>query len=266
MAGDLNWNYWCPCQIDMEASPITFPPDSDDANDRVARIMADEASLGGNKCRNRAPKFECRPPKSSSEPASDVADRFDDAPDLAESLGPSLIRPPSMAPERRNPHCADEVELRAHRHHEDDECIQRQELRLQTRHIHNATAPHLYSFRFRMPAEIEDRRNSIRWVTVQWKQEPISEAYERQFGDEWGPSPFLAQRFDDGVLHVTVQDEHCRCKVASAPYPDGSIPAWAPGRAQYCESTKPGEVGLACTPELYVQYDPNPILSSALGQ
>ena len=57
-----------------------------------------------------------------------------------------------------------------------------------------------------MPAVIQDTKNSVRWVIAQWKQEPVSPAYK-------DPSPVLAQRFDDGVLHVTVQDEDCRCRV-----------------------------------------------------
>ena len=44
----------------------------------------------------------------------------------------------------------------------------------------------------------------MRWVTAQWKQEPISARYDDEFKKGWGPSPFLAQRYDDGVLHVTV--------------------------------------------------------------
>ena len=145
--------------------------------------------------------------------------------------------------------------------------MQRQELRLQDQHSHPADQPHLYSFRIRMPAIIEDRTNSIRWVTAQWKQEPISEAYQRQFGDTWAPSPFLAQRFDDGVLHVTVQDKHCRCKIASAPNPDGSNVVWADGRARYCASTKPDDTeNSSCTPDLDLKYGSNPVLPIALGQ
>src|SRR5689334_9231925 len=59
---NLNWNYWCPCQINMERSPITFAEDADRPGKRFARIPVDDASLGGNVCRKGPPAFECRPP------------------------------------------------------------------------------------------------------------------------------------------------------------------------------------------------------------
>jgi hypothetical protein len=149
---------------------------------------------------------------------------------------------------------------------EEDLCLQRQELRFQKPYQHDAAKPHRYSFRFRMPAHIEDRTNSLRWVIAQWKQEPLSDSYQSQFGRGEGPSPFLAQRFDDGVLHVTVQDEHCRCKVASAPNPDGSNDVWQDGPAQYCVWTKPTDEGKPCQADLRVKYGANPVLPSALGQ
>jgi hypothetical protein len=37
-----------------------------------------------------------------------------------------------------------------------------------------------------------------------------------QWKEPDGDSPFLAQRYDNGVLHVTVQNDHCRCVVAKA--------------------------------------------------
>ena len=121
---------------------------------------------------------------------------------------------------------------------EEDECIQRQELRLTEKYVHDAAKPYLYSLRFRMPKEVGDEKNSIRWVIGQWKQEPVSDKYETEFGKEWGASPFLAQRFDDGVLHITVQDEHCRCMIASAPRKEEEL-IWKSGTPQYCQSTRP---------------------------
>jgi hypothetical protein len=268
-ASDLNLGYWCPCQIKTISAPVTFPTDPTQPGDRVARIVVDDASLGGNVCRSGSPEFECRPPLST---AAFIAFEKDEGIDAAvgspEPLGPTLIRPPGVATfgaVLRNPYCTEAVLRRAMDGGEEGQCIQRQELRLQKQYTHNADEPRLYSVRFRLPDSIEDRISSLRWVTAQWKQETVSESYRHQFGDKWAPSPFLAQRFDDGVLHVTVQDEHCRCMVASAPYPDGSILAWRDGRAQYCASTKPEEEGRACMPDLYVQYGPNPVLSSGLG-
>jgi hypothetical protein len=258
-AHNLNWEFWCACQINIKRAPILFPPDRDQMKDRVAAITVDDASLGGNVCRYGSPYFECKPTDSRFRHTDD---------DLVEPLGPNQIHAPAVAffsASTKNPYCTDDVMRRAIAANEEGLCIQRQELRLQKRYRHSTDTPHLYSLRFRLPKKIEDRKNSIRWITAQWKQEPVSGHYQREFGNDWGPSPFLAQRFDNGVLHVTVQDEHCRCKVASAPYPNGSNPVWADGRAQYCESTKPRHEGETCTPELYVKYGANPILSTGLG-
>ena len=80
-----------------------------------------------------------------------------------------------------------------------------------------------------------------------------------------GPSPFLAQRFDAGILHVTIQDEHCRCLVASAPLWDGSILPTRNGVPQHCLSTRPdASEGTVCTPDLEVRYGNEPVLSSPL--
>jgi len=250
-ANDLNSEFWCPCQIMTISSPIIFPVDPNQPGDRIARIVVDEVSLGGNVCRRGPPEFECQPPGLATFVIFDEDEENEAASGTREPLGPTFIRPPDIAAFRaplKNPYCTEVVLRRAMDTGEEGLCIQRQELRLQKRYTHNANEPHFYSFRFRMPEEIEDRATSIRWVTAQWKQEPVSESYRRQFGRDWAPSPFLAQRFDDGVLHVTVQDEHCRCMVASAPYPDGSVLDWNDGRAQYCASTKPREEGQTCTP------------------
>ena len=52
---ELNWRYWCPCQIDMKEAPIEFLPDPDQGGDGIARITANEASLGGNVCHYKSP-------------------------------------------------------------------------------------------------------------------------------------------------------------------------------------------------------------------
>lgn len=281
--GTLNWRLWCPCQINMEEAPIRFQQDPNEAGDGYISIVADDASLGGNVCRSAAPEYECRPPMdepfsmlhmSGLEEGTAGAVAVPEDPD---PLGPSFIQPPGDAvPERRvpptaaphpNPYCNDDVLRRVEAAGEERECIQRQELRLQKAYRHAATEPYLYTIAFRMPKNIEDQTNSIRWVTAQWKHEPISAVYEQQFGKGWGASPFLAQRFDNGVLYVTVQDEHCRCMVASAPGIDGSTVEWNDGKAQYCVSTRPGDPpGTACTADLEVEYGPNPTLTSPRGR
>ncbi len=65
-----------------------------------------------------------------------------------------------------------------------------------------------YGFSFKIAGEISEH-GSTRWVIGQWKQESNG-------------SPFLAQRYDNGVFHITVQDNDCRIIVAQADgHPDG---------------------------------------------
>jgi len=59
-----------------------------------------------------------------------------------------------------------------------------------------------YRFRFKIAGDAPDT-GSIRWVIGQWKQES-------------GGSPFLAQRFDNGVFHITVQHNDNRILVTKA--------------------------------------------------
>jgi hypothetical protein len=281
---ELDWGIWCPCQLDMANAPIQFLAGDGAEDGSFSRIAANEFSLGGNRCRAGKPDLECVDPRERREVFfSAFAAGFDAMPEASEPLGPSLIEPepaetlgPRMllrdsprapTPQHANPWCTDDKELAAHRRHEEDECIQRQELRLQKKYEHASDDAHIYSLRFRMPATIEDTTNSIRWVTAQWKHEPVDKAYHETFGEDWGPSPFLAQRFDDGVLHITVQDEHCRCIVASAPNPRDPSAVPRKQADMRCLSTEPGpQNGRECKSSLSVTYGDDPVLSSARGQ
>ncbi len=60
-----------------------------------------------------------------------------------------------------------------------------------------------YGFSLRVRGEYPDDGLSTRWILAQFKEQT----------DE---SPFLALRFDDGVFHITVQDDSERYTVASA--------------------------------------------------
>ena len=60
-----------------------------------------------------------------------------------------------------------------------------------------------YSFAFRIEGDYP-RFGSTRWVVGQWKEENRA-------------SPFLAQRFDNGVFHITVQSNDHREVIAAAP-------------------------------------------------
>lgn len=258
---DLNWRYWCPCQIDMKNAPVELAPNPDGRNDGIARITVNQTTLGGNVCHY---KSECRLPANSRPADYNPANESNES-GRPKASSPSVFRARDNEV-LKNPYCTEGVMRRAIAAGQEDLCIQRQELRLQRPYQHEAGKPYVYSMRFRMPAQVEDRTNSIRWVIAQWKQEPLSDAYNSQFGKGAGPSPFLAQRFDDGVLHVTVQDVFCRCKVASAPNPDGSTDDWRDGPAQYCVWTKsPGE-GKPCRADLQVKYGASPILPSPLGR
>jgi polysaccharide lyase-like protein len=185
-------------------------------------------------------------------------------PDTPKLLAPSLVDhqvivPAAAIDTNGDPYCGSAIVRKALAAGEEGSCIQRQELRFQSKYAHPADEPFTYKLRFRMPAVIQDTKNSVRWVIAQWKQEPVSPAYS-------DPSPVLAQRFDDGVLHVTVQDGDCRCKVASAPMPDGSIWPARNGIAHDCMSTRRGDPDrMACTPDLALEYGADPVLPSALG-
>ncbi len=60
-----------------------------------------------------------------------------------------------------------------------------------------------YSFSFRINGEFP-RTGTTRWVIGQWKEETEG-------------SPFLAQRFDNGVFHISIQENDKRMIIASAP-------------------------------------------------
>jgi|GEM_PF-5141536 len=89
--------------------------------------------------------------------------------------------------------------------------IQRNELRFKDRNDwHKDDESHWYSINFKVVGAEGNELPTVgskRWVNAQWKYEKL------------GPndSPFLAQRFDNGVLHVTVEDGFCRCMIAKGP-------------------------------------------------
>ncbi len=94
---------------------------------------------------------------------------------------------------------------------EDRDCggrCQRNEIRIANRLRLRFGEEAWYSFSFKIVGEISEH-DSNRYVIGQWKQESDG-------------SPFLAQRYDNGVFHITVQDNDCRIIVAQANgHPDG---------------------------------------------
>ncbi len=94
---------------------------------------------------------------------------------------------------------------------EDSGCggdCQRNEIRIANRLRLRFGEEAWYSFSFKIAGEISEH-GSKRWIIGQWKQESDG-------------SPFLAQRYDNGVFHITVQDNDCRIIVAQTDgHPDG---------------------------------------------
>jgi hypothetical protein len=79
-----------------------------------------------------------------------------------------------------------------------------------------ADAGHWYTMKFRVEEDKKDKIpvcGSIRWVLAQWKYAIMRKDTKDL---KVNGSPFLAQRFDNGVLHITVEDGFCRCMIAKA--------------------------------------------------
>ena len=106
----------------------------------------------------------------------------------------SLVPFTALTESHGSPYCTDDIWQQALAAGEENECYQRQEIKFQSPYARPSDKPYIYKFRFRMPAVIFDEKNSIRWVTAQWKQEPISPDYKAQPGEEkWDPSPVVAE-------------------------------------------------------------------------
>ena len=94
---------------------------------------------------------------------------------------------------------------------EDRDCngrCQRNEIRMARRLDLKFGEEAWYAFSFKIMGDISEH-GSTRWIIGQWKQDSNG-------------SPFLAQRYDNGVFHITVQDNDCRILVAHANgHPDG---------------------------------------------
>jgi hypothetical protein len=236
----LNMSVWCDCLTDSGRMPVQIVPDPDDAKDGIGRIVVDERMLGGRLC-----MAGCKQKPASG---SFVAD----FPGSTDTLTSSLVSPSgkSWKPTKPQPdrYCTPEI-LERIKGVEEELCIQRQELRLQSDLEKEVSVPQWFSFRIKLPAKVFNDKDSIRWVTAQWKGEPAKKT------DGVAPSPFLAQRYDDGVLNVTVQNRACRCLVASAPLVSGEKYAWVNGEAKYCMPTSdlPGDPEV-CKSDLMVEY------------
>ncbi len=75
----------------------------------------------------------------------------------------------------------------------------RNQIRLGTKYRLKAGTPAWYGFSLRVEGKVP-RRGSIRTILAEWKE-------------HGGASPFAALRYDNGVLHLSVQDNRCRSLV-----------------------------------------------------
>src|SRR5258706_4792391 len=127
--------------------------------------------------------------------------------DTKERLGPSLI-----APRRQLVTISDSNRCPQPEMQNGKALVQRNELRFTSNVLrHPSDRAHWYSLAFKMDGAGGDSIpdcGSVRWINAQWKLDKSSPG-----GSD---SPFLAQRFDNGVLHITVQDGFCRCVIAKA--------------------------------------------------
>lgn len=125
---------------------------------------------------------------------------------------------------------------------EDDERCQRNEVVAAENRRVRYGEERWYGFSFRMNGHIPTC-GSRRWVIAQWKQ-------SNEF------SPFLAQRFDNGVFHITVQDAHCRCRIAVSEGDPDRVAAVGE-RPLLCHETRPDAPesrARACASRLEVDY------------
>ena len=128
---------------------------------------------------------------------------------VEERLGPSLVEPDEAAVTGKFCPPGDEVE------------DQRNELRFRRRdNFHPVDAGHWYAITFRLAGaggDVIPDCGSARWINAQWKYDTSKAASAAREDEFLNGSPFLAQRFDNGVLHVTVEDGFCRCLIAKGP-------------------------------------------------
>jgi hypothetical protein len=172
----------------------------------------------------------------------------------SERLGPSLIPPrrqPVLSSQAGAEDCLQPETVNG------KTLVQRNELRFRpAQYQHSANRPHWYSIEFKLSGDAGDKIpdcGSARWVISQWKFANTP----RGASD----SPFLAQRFDNGVLHLTIEDDHCRCLVAKADGdPDrmshAQVTPALPGAKLHpvpplaCRTTAPGpDEGKPCVPK-----------------
>lgn len=259
----LDETVWCQCQITPSKTPVNLWQDLHD-NVTGLTITVNESSLGGKACQ---PKCKAPPPTTTASAAlpTDLAGQIE----LPESLGPPLkTRAAALSLDAvgGDPYCDEAARRRGKQAGQEgeDPCSQRQELRLHDHLRFPSADVQTYSFRFRMPKDVLDKENSIRWITAQWKQQPYDEEnYKESLPD--GPSPVVAQRYDDGILWITVQSDLCRCVVAGASPTNTRGKQWANGTPTDCvtiDARKPEGSECEVPPNLVATYENGGVLAS----
>lgn len=250
---------WCDCR--MQRSAFSSGKDADQtAFGRIAVIVSD---VMGDDCTSDEKKACASRKASSSAPLASSELLY--GVDAGDDLGPSLIVRPQASSAIGDivqqsligkdagdgnlpggPYCTPQMRSAAvpEGREKDAHCVQRVELTWQGTSKHQISPKreaYHYTIRFRVPGKVIDVEKSVRWVIAQWKQDAVDgEHYKDVSGPSWdGPGPFLAQRYDNGVLHVTAQAEDCRCLIAWQPHKDGPAVLVGESRPVLCERTSP---------------------------
>jgi hypothetical protein len=221
----LNTAYWDPCQVDVQ------------------RLLFSEVDFGGDKRKVIVNTVDPNTGKPDTCPDGQVAFLalqslgiiLPDADiDSSESLGESLV--PAQDPSLSGP---------AQCPPGDKENFQRNELRPWQKRpdlTHDFRQPHWYSIVFGTDGDIP-ACGSARWVITQWKQSGVD-------------SPVIAQRYDNGVLHVTVESANCRCVVAQATGdPDAIMSALSKSARRSVQLEDHGPIKCDCPSDLQVLTD-----------
>src|SRR5204863_7157222 len=191
--------------------------------DRILSIPVDDHSLGGNQCRRKAPDFECDPPGTAAKLSVSAKARKTNAGKVVEDLGPSFFAARQLGAAKdarnRNPYCTDQVMKRALAAKEEDECYERQELRLQEDRAPPANERYVYEIRFRMPAKVDDQTHSIRWASARWKRKPWGRKYAGDLATKGGRSPFLPKRYDNALRTAPSRTDNTRARGGRLPHP-----------------------------------------------
>lgn len=200
-AAELDPEVWNTCQADATLLEIKDVAEGGETK-RVLRNTIVESRGNRDTCDEAVTAFEETPRALLDlEGLGEIATETENGSDL----GPSLVARAGGAVEC--PQGSD---------------FQRNEIRFQPRKdlLHDLRDPHYYSITFRTEGDIPSC-GSARWVIAQWKEPD-------------GDSPFLAQRYDNGVFHVTVQNDDCRCVVAKAGGDPDRLLASLFGRGAFC--------------------------------